>query len=252
MSIFAELIRRERQLGGRSAWPSSAPAGSAAGLCAEWQRARHDTSSGGEPYAGARRTRTRKRRPARGPHPRVRRCGELLASRSRTDARWQPRGSNFLHWSQLSTSSWRQPATSLSAPRLPGTRSHTASTSWPPTLRRSAPSDAIFKRLADEAGVVYSDVDGDQGGILSELYDYCTGLGLEPVGGGQLQRRAQTLRNARDTSSVLGRDRHQTMDRQRRGRRHQGQHGDGHRCERHGYAPVVRAWSVRRPRSRPC
>ena len=40
---------------------------------------------------------------------------------------------------------------------------------------------AILKRLADEAGVVYSDVDGDQGGILSELYDYCTGLGLEPV-----------------------------------------------------------------------
>jgi predicted homoserine dehydrogenase-like protein len=39
----------------------------------------------------------------------------------------------------------------------------------------------MLKHLADAAGVVYSDVDGDQGGILAQLYDYCIGLGLEPV-----------------------------------------------------------------------
>ncbi len=40
---------------------------------------------------------------------------------------------------------------------------------------------AILKHKADEAGVVYSDVDGDQPGLLKNLYDYCVGLGLRPV-----------------------------------------------------------------------
>ncbi|MGH2584048.1 MAG: NAD(P)-dependent oxidoreductase, partial [Dehalococcoidia bacterium] len=39
----------------------------------------------------------------------------------------------------------------------------------------------ILKRMADAAGVVYSDVDGDQPGILKNLYDYCAGLGFTPV-----------------------------------------------------------------------
>ena len=39
----------------------------------------------------------------------------------------------------------------------------------------------ILKSLADRAGVVYSDVDGDQPGILKNLYDYCAGLGLTPI-----------------------------------------------------------------------
>jgi predicted homoserine dehydrogenase-like protein len=42
----------------------------------------------------------------------------------------------------------------------------------------------ILKVLADEHGVVYSDVDGDEPGILKNLLDYCTGLGLTPVVGG--------------------------------------------------------------------
>ncbi len=40
---------------------------------------------------------------------------------------------------------------------------------------------AILKQLADEASVVYSDVDGDQPGILKNLYDYTVGLGLTPL-----------------------------------------------------------------------
>jgi predicted homoserine dehydrogenase-like protein len=40
---------------------------------------------------------------------------------------------------------------------------------------------SIIKQMADEAGVVYSDVDGDQPGILKNLYDYCVGLGLTPI-----------------------------------------------------------------------
>jgi len=40
---------------------------------------------------------------------------------------------------------------------------------------------ALLGRLAEQAGVVYSDVDGDQAGILKDLYDYCVGLGLEPL-----------------------------------------------------------------------
>ena len=39
----------------------------------------------------------------------------------------------------------------------------------------------LLKALADAAGVVYSDVDGDEPGILKNLYDYCTGLGFAPV-----------------------------------------------------------------------
>jgi predicted homoserine dehydrogenase-like protein len=35
--------------------------------------------------------------------------------------------------------------------------------------------------LAEAAGVVYSDVDGDEPGILKGLYDYCVGLGFTPV-----------------------------------------------------------------------
>jgi predicted homoserine dehydrogenase-like protein len=35
--------------------------------------------------------------------------------------------------------------------------------------------------LAEAAGVVYSDVDGDEPGILKGLYDYCAGLGFRPV-----------------------------------------------------------------------
>ncbi len=39
----------------------------------------------------------------------------------------------------------------------------------------------LLKALADDAGVVYSDVDGDEPGILKSLHDYCAGLGLMPV-----------------------------------------------------------------------
>lgn len=40
---------------------------------------------------------------------------------------------------------------------------------------------AHLKRRADEAGVVYSDIDGDQPGIIMNLHAYTKGLGLEPV-----------------------------------------------------------------------
>lgn len=39
----------------------------------------------------------------------------------------------------------------------------------------------ILQTLAAEAGVVYSDVDGDEPGILKNLWDYCVGLGFQPV-----------------------------------------------------------------------
>jgi predicted homoserine dehydrogenase-like protein len=38
----------------------------------------------------------------------------------------------------------------------------------------------LLQRLAQEAGVVYSDIDGDQPGIIMNLYNYAKGLGLEP------------------------------------------------------------------------
>jgi predicted homoserine dehydrogenase-like protein len=38
-----------------------------------------------------------------------------------------------------------------------------------------------LQALAERAGVVYSDVDGDEPGILKGLYDYCVGLGFHPV-----------------------------------------------------------------------
>jgi predicted homoserine dehydrogenase-like protein len=39
----------------------------------------------------------------------------------------------------------------------------------------------ILRQLAEQAGVVYSDVDGDQPGIIKNLFDYCVGLGFEPI-----------------------------------------------------------------------
>jgi predicted homoserine dehydrogenase-like protein len=39
----------------------------------------------------------------------------------------------------------------------------------------------ILKRIANESGVIYSDVDGDQPGIIKNLYDYSTSLGLAPL-----------------------------------------------------------------------
>jgi predicted homoserine dehydrogenase-like protein len=39
----------------------------------------------------------------------------------------------------------------------------------------------LLKVLADRAGVVYSDVDGDEPGLLGELLEYCASLGLEVV-----------------------------------------------------------------------
>jgi predicted homoserine dehydrogenase-like protein len=40
---------------------------------------------------------------------------------------------------------------------------------------------AILREEADRAGVVYSDMDGDQPGILKKLYDYVEGIGFKPV-----------------------------------------------------------------------
>jgi len=40
---------------------------------------------------------------------------------------------------------------------------------------------AILKRKADQAGVIYSDMDGDQPGILQKLYDHVEGIGFQPV-----------------------------------------------------------------------
>ena len=39
----------------------------------------------------------------------------------------------------------------------------------------------LLKALADEAGVVYSDVDGDEPGILTDLVRYARGIGFPPV-----------------------------------------------------------------------
>jgi len=40
---------------------------------------------------------------------------------------------------------------------------------------------AYLKARADDAGVVYSDIDGDQPGIIMNLHSWCAGLGLEPT-----------------------------------------------------------------------
>lgn len=39
----------------------------------------------------------------------------------------------------------------------------------------------VLKARADQAGVVYSDVDGDEPGLLKGLFDYCQGLGFRPL-----------------------------------------------------------------------
>lgn len=53
---------------------------------------------------------------------------------------------------------------------------------------------SILKVLADRAGVVYSDIEGDEPGLLNNLIDYCASLGLEVVaainGKGVLKRYA--------------------------------------------------------------
>ena len=39
----------------------------------------------------------------------------------------------------------------------------------------------VLKQLADAAGVVYSDIAGDEPGDIKGLYDFCVGLGFAPV-----------------------------------------------------------------------
>jgi predicted homoserine dehydrogenase-like protein len=52
----------------------------------------------------------------------------------------------------------------------------------------------MLKVLADEAGVVYTDIDGDEPGLLNNLYDSCKSMGLEVAvmanGKGVLKRYA--------------------------------------------------------------
>jgi predicted homoserine dehydrogenase-like protein len=52
----------------------------------------------------------------------------------------------------------------------------------------------ILKVFADRASVVYSDIEGDEPGLLKHLFDYCTDMGLEVVvganGKGVLKRYA--------------------------------------------------------------
>lgn len=52
----------------------------------------------------------------------------------------------------------------------------------------------ILKVFADRAGVVYTDIEGDEPGLLKSLFDYCTDIGLEVVlaanGKGVLKRYA--------------------------------------------------------------
>ncbi len=45
----------------------------------------------------------------------------------------------------------------------------------------------ILRALADDAGVIYSDVLGDEPGNLSMLYQHCVGIGLEPVVAGNFK-----------------------------------------------------------------
>jgi predicted homoserine dehydrogenase-like protein len=42
----------------------------------------------------------------------------------------------------------------------------------------------ILKVMADRHGVVYTDVDGDEPGLLKDLLDYCGGMGLEVLAAG--------------------------------------------------------------------
>ena len=60
---------------------------------------------------------------------------------------------------------------------------------------------AVIQRRAEEAGVVYSDIDGDQPGLIMNLYTYCTGLGLQAVVAGNckgvLKRYATPATQAR-------------------------------------------------------
>lgn len=58
----------------------------------------------------------------------------------------------------------------------------------------------ILKVLADRAGVIYTDIDGDEPGLLKNLYDHCTRMGLDIVVAGNckgvLKRYATPLTQA--------------------------------------------------------
>jgi predicted homoserine dehydrogenase-like protein len=58
----------------------------------------------------------------------------------------------------------------------------------------------MLKELANRAGVVYSDIEGDEPGLLKGLFDYCTDIGLEVVvganGKGVLKRYATPVTQA--------------------------------------------------------
>lgn len=53
----------------------------------------------------------------------------------------------------------------------------------------------LLKRRADSAGVVISNVDGDQPGVIANLYRFVTGIGVEPVMCGNIKGLQDPYRN---------------------------------------------------------
>lgn len=53
----------------------------------------------------------------------------------------------------------------------------------------------LLKRKADQAGVVYSNVDGDQPGVIVNLYRFVTGMGIKPVLCGNIKGLQDPYRN---------------------------------------------------------
>jgi predicted homoserine dehydrogenase-like protein len=54
---------------------------------------------------------------------------------------------------------------------------------------------ALFKRRADAAGVIYTNVDGDQPGVTMNLYRFVVGLGVRPVLCGNIKGLHDPYRN---------------------------------------------------------
>ena len=80
-----------------------------------------------------------------------------------------------------STRSSRSPAPSSTGRASCCTRSSTASTSILMNAELDGTLGPILKERADQAGVVYTNSDGDQPGVMMNLYRFVKGIGVRPV-----------------------------------------------------------------------
>ena len=91
----------------------------------------------------------------------------------------------------------------------------------------------LFKHKADKAGVVFTDVDGDQPGVIGNLHRFVKGLGVRPVLLGNIKGLQDPYRNPTTQKGFAEKLGAEPLPRHLLRRRHQGQLRDDGGRQRH-------------------